>query len=119
VFSRFARSLRKPGSTGGISIRLGVVQAGSRSTASRLQSTRAGDDCSGGAVIWQEIRGNEPARGACLRHHGRPDPQLRRQQRIVHNCIYQEQYLEIASKSRVFAGRGHDLRKAIGKKIHD
>ncbi|HLW16575.1 MAG TPA: LAGLIDADG family homing endonuclease, partial [Actinomycetota bacterium] len=38
---------------------------------------------------------------------------------IVHNCIYQEQYMEIAKKVAGFSpAEADDLRKAIGKKIH-
>jgi DNA polymerase-3 subunit alpha len=38
---------------------------------------------------------------------------------IVHNCIYQEQYLEIAKRIAGFTpAEADDLRKAIGKKIH-
>ncbi len=39
---------------------------------------------------------------------------------IVHNCIYQEQYLEIAKQIAGFSpAEADDLRKAIGKKIHE
>ena len=38
---------------------------------------------------------------------------------IVHNCIYQEQYMEIAKQLAGFSpAEADDLRKAIGKKIH-
>ena len=38
---------------------------------------------------------------------------------IVHNCIYQESYMEIAKKVAGFSpAEADDLRKAIGKKIH-
>ncbi|HEX5245814.1 MAG TPA: DNA polymerase III subunit alpha [Gaiellaceae bacterium] len=38
---------------------------------------------------------------------------------IVHNCIFQEQYMEIAKKVAGFSpAEADDLRKAIGKKIH-
>src|SRR3954449_3558872 len=38
---------------------------------------------------------------------------------IAHNCIYQEQYLEIAKRIAGFSpAEADDLRKAIGKKIH-
>jgi DNA polymerase-3 subunit alpha len=39
---------------------------------------------------------------------------------IVHNCIYQEQYMEIAKDLAGFSpAEADDLRKAIGKKIHE
>jgi DNA polymerase-3 subunit alpha len=38
---------------------------------------------------------------------------------IVHNCLYQEQYMEIAKQIAGFSpAEADDLRKAIGKKIH-
>ncbi len=38
---------------------------------------------------------------------------------VVHNCIFQEQYMEIAKKVAGFSpAEADDLRKAIGKKIH-
>ncbi len=38
---------------------------------------------------------------------------------VAHNCIYQEQYLEIAKQIAGFTpAEADDLRKAIGKKIH-
>jgi DNA polymerase-3 subunit alpha len=38
---------------------------------------------------------------------------------IVHNCIFQEQFMEIAKKVAGFSpAEADDLRKAIGKKIH-
>jgi DNA polymerase III subunit alpha len=38
---------------------------------------------------------------------------------IVHNCLYQEQYMEIAKQLAGFSpAEADDLRKAIGKKIH-
>jgi DNA polymerase III subunit alpha len=49
------------------------------------------------------------------------DPRLKAITRVTHGiCIYQEQYLEIAKQIAGFSpAEADDLRKAIGKKIHE
>src|SRR5207253_71260 len=72
-------------------------------------------------VIWQEIGSIEPAGEERVYditvagiHNFVVDNV------IAHNCIYQEQYLEIAKQIAGFSpGEADDLRKAIGKKIHE
>ena len=48
------------------------------------------------------------------------DPRLEAITGVTHGiCIYQEQYLEIAKQIAASPAEADDLRKAIGKKIHD
>jgi DNA polymerase-3 subunit alpha len=73
-----------------------------------------------GRVIWQEVETIEPAGEQRVydvtvdRIHNFVANNV-----IAHNCLYQEQYLEIAKQMAGFSpAEADDLRKAIGKKIH-
>ena len=72
-------------------------------------------------VVWQEIESIEPAGNERVYDitvegiHNFVANNV-----IAHNCIYQEQYLEIAKQIAGFSpAEADDLRKAIGKKIHE
>ncbi|TMM13456.1 MAG: hypothetical protein E6F98_06010 [Actinobacteria bacterium] len=73
-----------------------------------------------GRVCWQEIVSIEPAgeeRVYDIEVEGIHN--FVANNVVVHNCIYQEQFMEIAKKVAGFSpAEADDLRKAIGKKIH-
>jgi DNA polymerase-3 subunit alpha len=71
-------------------------------------------------VVWQEIESITPAGEERVYDIEVEDTHnFVANNVIVHNCIYQESYLEIAKRIAGFSpGEADDLRKAIGKKIH-
>ena len=95
--------------------RIAWHSAGSVADAFSLQeATKAGRVC------WQEIVSIEPAgeeRVYDIEVEGIHN--FVANNVVVHNCIYQEQFMEIAKKVAGFSpAEADDLRKAIGKKIH-